>query len=206
MCPKKKWSELNFKSEDCNKNLVFKVTAKEKGARISQPPEDEAWKDGVALEVRGRARDEFNMLKLFSTGLFKCSSSVKSEFTQLCLTLCDPMDCSLPGSSISGIFQARILKLVAISSSRGSSRARDRNCVSCIGRGILYHWAFREALRMSITQPIITRPWLHSLAPKDCFLQFFEGSLKIKRCPLRDLAVRQHQWTPLSPGSLSFRS
>lgn len=36
---------------------LFKVTAKEKGARISQPPEDEAWKDGVALEVRRRARD-----------------------------------------------------------------------------------------------------------------------------------------------------
>ena len=40
---------------------------------------------------------------------------------QSCLTLCDPMDCSPPGSSVHGIFQARILELVAISSSRGSS-------------------------------------------------------------------------------------
>ena len=39
----------------------------------------------------------------------------ESEVTQLCLTLCDPMDCSLPGSSIYGIFQARILEWVAIS-------------------------------------------------------------------------------------------
>ena len=41
-------------------------------------------------------------------------------------TLCDPMDCSLPGSSVHGISQARILERGAISSSRGSSRPRDR--------------------------------------------------------------------------------
>ena len=45
----------------------------------------------------------------------------ESEVAQLCLTLCDPMDCSLPGSSIRGIFQARILEWVAIFYSRGSS-------------------------------------------------------------------------------------
>ena len=39
----------------------------------------------------------------------------KSEVAQSCLTLCDPMDCSLPGSSVHGIFQARILEWVAIS-------------------------------------------------------------------------------------------
>ena len=45
--------------------------------------------------------------------------------TQLCLTLCDPMNCSPPGSSVHGILQARILEWVAISFSRGSSRPRD---------------------------------------------------------------------------------
>ena len=45
----------------------------------------------------------------------------ESEVTQSCPTLCDPMDCSLPGSSVHGIFQARILEWVAISFSRGSS-------------------------------------------------------------------------------------
>ena len=52
------------------------------------------------------------------------------------------MDCSPPGSSVHGIFQARIQEWVAISFSRGSSRPRDRTCislVSCIGRWILYH-------------------------------------------------------------------
>ena len=52
------------------------------------------------------------------------------------------LDCSPPGSSVHGIFQARILEGVAISSSRGSSRPRDWTCVSCIGRRVLYHWTY----------------------------------------------------------------
>ena len=52
--------------------------------------------------------------------------------TQLCLTLCNPMDCSLPGSSVHGILQARILEWVAISFSRGSSWPRDWTHVSCV--------------------------------------------------------------------------
>ena len=63
---------------------------------------------------------------------------------QLCQTLCSAMDCSPPGASVHGIFQARILELVAISPSRGSSQSRDWTCVSCIsstGRRFLYHCA-----------------------------------------------------------------
>ena len=61
---------------------------------------------------------------------------------QSCLTLCGPMDCSPPGSSAHGIFQARILAQGAMPSSRASSRPRDLthvSCVSCIGRRILNH-------------------------------------------------------------------
>ena len=50
---------------------------------------------------------------------------------QSCLTLCDPMDCSPPGLSIPGVFQARILEWVAISFSRRSSGPRDQTQVSC---------------------------------------------------------------------------
>ena len=57
--------------------------------------------------------------------------------TQSCL--CDPMDCSPPGSFVYGILQARILEQVAISSSRGSSLTRNRTHISCIGRQICYH-------------------------------------------------------------------
>ena len=49
-----------------------------------------------------------------------------------CLTLCIPMDCSSPGSSVHGILQARILQWVAISCSSWSSQPRDRTCVCCI--------------------------------------------------------------------------
>ena len=49
---------------------------------------------------------------------------------QSCLTLCDPMDCNLPGSSIQGILQAKILEWVAISFSMGSCRLRDGTCAA----------------------------------------------------------------------------
>ena len=53
------------------------------------------------------------------------------------LTLCDPVDCSPPGSSVHGILQARMLERVAMPSSRGSSQPRVRTHVSCIGRQLL---------------------------------------------------------------------
>ena len=52
-----------------------------------------------------------------------------------CLTVCDPMDSSPPGSSVHGISQARILEWVAISFSGGSSRPRDQTCISCLADG-----------------------------------------------------------------------
>ena len=55
-----------------------------------------------------------------------------SEVAQLCLTLCNSMDCSLPGSSVHGIFQARVLEWVAISFARGSSQPRDQTQASLI--------------------------------------------------------------------------
>ena len=69
--------------------------------------------------------------------------------THLCPVLCDPMDCSPPGSSVHGIFQARILQRVTIAFSRGSSRPKGRtpiSCVSCVGRQVLYHWATWDAI------------------------------------------------------------
>ena len=63
----------------------------------------------------------------------------KSEVTQPCPTLCNPMDCSLPGSSVHEIFQARILEWVAISFSRGSSQSRDQTRVSRIVGRCFYH-------------------------------------------------------------------
>ena len=75
---------------------------------------------------------------------FCCCSVV-----QLCLTLCDPMDCSPPGSSVHGILQARILEWVAISFYRGSFWPRDQTRVSYIGRQILFHWTTRVEKAMA---------------------------------------------------------
>ena len=58
--------------------------------------------------------------------------------------LCNSTYCSLPGSSVHGISQARILEWVVISFSKGSSRPRDWTCVFCLGRQILYHLATWE--------------------------------------------------------------
>ena len=77
----------------------------------------------------------------------KHNSQLLCSVAHLCPTLCNPMDCSLPGTSVNGIFQARILEGVAISNSRGSSSLRDWTPVSsCTSRQILYHQATWEAL------------------------------------------------------------
>ena len=71
------------------------------------------------------------------TGKRVCAQPLQS-----CLTLCDPVDCSPPGSSLHGHPQARILELVSMPSSRGPFQPRDPTCIfyiSCIGRQVLYH-------------------------------------------------------------------
>ena len=75
---------------------------------------------------------------------FKQGIESESEVAQLCPALCNPMDCSLPGSSVHGIFQARIREWGAIAFSRGSSQSRDWTQVSrIVGRHFIV-WATRE--------------------------------------------------------------
>ena len=76
--------------------------------------------------------------------VLQCMRVCCAQLLQSCPTLCDPTDCSPPGSSVHGISQARILESVAMPSSRGSSWPRDQTCVSCIAG--LYHSATWEAL------------------------------------------------------------
>ena len=76
----------------------------------------------IPIPKKGNAKEcsNYHTIALIS----RTSKRKGSEVIQSCSTLCDPMDCSLPGSSIHGIFQARILEWVAISFSR-SSRTSD---------------------------------------------------------------------------------
>ena len=68
------------------------------------------------------------------------------KFDQSCLTVCDPMDHSLPGSFVHGILKARILEWVAIPFSSGTSQPRDQTPVSCIAGRFFAIWATREIL------------------------------------------------------------
>ena len=121
----------------------------------------------ISLEMFCETEDPFTLLphclSLFIL-TFDFSSSFllslwlyKSEVAQSCLTLCDPMDYSLPGSSIHRIFQARILEWVAISFSRRSSQPRDWTQVSHIVSRCFTVWATREVIKNLASK--ITR-WL----------------------------------------------
>ena len=82
--------------------------------------------------------------------------SLSLTFDRKCLTLCDPVDCGLPGSSVHRILQARTLEWVAISFSRGSSRPMDRTRVSRIAGRCFNLWATREA--PTVAQDIELKP------------------------------------------------
>ena len=77
--------------------------------------------------------------------IFFLSEKKRKLVAQSCLTLCDPVDCSLLGSFVHGILQARILEWIAISFSRGSSQPRDQTPVSCITGRFFTVGATREA-------------------------------------------------------------
>ena len=83
----------------------------------------------MGYSPRGRKESDMTEQLLIN---FKNVIISQSEVAQSYPTLCDPMDCSLSGSSIHGIFQARVLEWIAISFSRGSSGPRDRTQVSHI--------------------------------------------------------------------------
>ena len=90
---------------------------------------------------------------------------------------CNPLDCSLPGSSVHGILQVKILEWVASFFSRGPSRPKDQTCVYCawcIGRWVLYHcatWVAPEknwiVAQMVKNQPAKQETWVRSFGQTD---------------------------------------
>ena len=84
-----------------------------------------------AIALKGEQRQTRNWLYYLQTILIK-ETRPAFVHAQSCLTFCDPMDYSLPGSSIHGILQAGILEWVATPSSKGSSWPRDQTSISCI--------------------------------------------------------------------------
>ena len=80
-----------------------------------------------------------------SISYLQYSLSYEEKVVQACLTLWDPTNCSLPGSSVYGILQARMLEWVAIPFSRGFSWPRNWTWVSCIAGNFFTIWATSEA-------------------------------------------------------------
>ena len=78
--------------------------------------------------------------KMFSLSDLNSNLYVLVLVTPSCLTLCDPMDCSLPGSSVHGILRVSILEWVAIAFSGGSSRPRDWASISCVAGRFFTIW------------------------------------------------------------------
>ena len=99
----------------------------------------------------------------------QASSETLCSVHQLCLTLCDPIDCSPPGSFVHGILQARILERVAISSSSGSSPARGLNaCLSCTAGAFFTAESPGKPPKSSNFAKSKHMPWWRSLSALVC--------------------------------------
>ena len=102
------------------------------------------WIPDLANENMGcPGKAEFQINNKYSSNIL-LENKVKVLVAQWCLTLCNPMDCSPPHSSVHGIFQARSLEWVAITSSRGPCRPRNQTWISCIADRVFIIWAIRE--------------------------------------------------------------
>ena len=128
-----------------------------------------------------------------------------SVHTQSCLTFCDPMNCSLPGSSVQGILQARILEWVDISFFKGSSHSRDEILISCLtGRGIIYHECHLGHWQLVLNQsrvPLLLVLLYHFLPRISENPMSWESLMKLEVCDVRIGKMwpggsRSHLWGP----------
>ena len=102
----------------------------------------------------------------------------ESKVAQLCLTLCDPMDCNLPGSSVHGILQAGMLEWVVMSFSRGSSQPRDQTWVSSTAGRFFTYWATRDSkVTCCVESPQIWLVLTYDLKEQRCQLKFWMFSV-----------------------------
>ena len=147
-----------------------------------------------------------NDLKKEFRGQMACKSSELNYLLQLwaqCLvaqsylTLCDPMDCSLPGSSLYGIFQERILEQVAIFYSRRCSCPRDGIPVSCTGRWMLYHCATWKTLLQQYLPKSFNPLQFHQQSHR-IFEQSFQAKLSPKKEFENHLLLKITRWLEVS--------
>ena len=104
--------------------------------------------DGVGSGTVGDPEVQW-MVSGFGASVYLCSCAVLCLVTQSCPSLCNPMDCSPPGSSVHGDSPGKKTGVVAMSSFKGSSQPRDGTWVSCIAGGFFTIRATREACSQS---------------------------------------------------------
>ena len=124
-CAHESWTKQTFQAlwESLKENMLWKTDSSKSiaGSEGHSPGSHWSYRPGIGLAS------------------LLCSW-VRAQSVQSCLTLCEPMDYSPPGSPVHGILQARLLEKAAIPFSRGSSQPRDRTYISfVIGRQVLYH-------------------------------------------------------------------
>ena len=121
-----RWLQLNFHASNPQDVLLLNAQiCSSKSTSVPHPPPE------MFIKISGL------YLKFVCVCVCVCAKSLRS-----CPTLCNPVDCSPPSSSVHGVLQARTMEWVVISYSRVSSWPRDQDCisyVSCIGRWVLYH-------------------------------------------------------------------
>ena len=158
---RKQWKrQASLGSDGMKENIQVVIWKCDSGGRIHYSVSDSVTTFPTSPPIRNKENEIMFYRK--TRGLCSLSNLVQSSnmqntwantgfiwenclATQPCPTLCDPMDCSPPGSSVRGISQARTLEWVAISLSRGSPWPRDQTHISCTGSWILHHWATRES-------------------------------------------------------------
>ena len=124
------------------------------------------------------------MLYLFNSFIHSVNLA-PAQFLQSCSTLCDLVDCSLPGSSVHGILQARILEWIAMPSSRRSSRPRDRTLDSvspALAGGFFTRWATGKPSKLWVSTKC-------SVLYQMLFLRFNSGLRWSFEIELRDFPV-----------------
>ena len=129
------WPQIKLKSQVSHCEFCFQLTMIMKQKNFS------------------RNNEKTDNFIFFCKAIIKCFIEPKKRFyswgcvcflvAQSCLTLCDPVDCSSPGSSVHEIFQTRVLEWVAFPFSRGLSQTRGQTWVSCIAGRFFTIWATR---------------------------------------------------------------
>ena len=109
------------------------------GVKPWESQTDSDWDGGWRKQgARSRSESRRSIMHTYIPAQFP---NMRAKSLQSCPTLCSPIDCSPPGSSVHGILQSRILEWVVISFSRGSSQHRDQthiSYVSCTGGQVPY--------------------------------------------------------------------